>query len=250
MVDDYLRSGAGDKSSLRINMIDPRAFKIEKTQLFTAIPSFFQKVAIFFEFSVWEQDEVIQSQDNPTDHFYWIIQGSCIITKRIPFINQTVLGHTTLRALDSETETFTPIKTSDREERIDYITLKTHDNLEIGDHFPYIPLDARAASEFAIKKEDVYIHRMKSGCEYSVVAASPKVMTASINFADFMDIASTNVIRAMIDTSKITRFPLKILQEQYLSQRAWDAHKKNTISALVKERDVDRAKKVSAQRTT
>jgi hypothetical protein len=216
-------------------MIDSRAYKIEKTQFFTNTPSFFQKVAIFFEFSVWEQDEVIQEQDKPADHFYWIIQGSCMVSKRIPFVTQSLLGHTTLRAFDPATENFTPLKTSDREEKIDYITLKTHENLEIGDHFPYIPLDAVAASQFNIKKEDVYINRLKSGCEYSVVANSAKVITASVNFADFMDIASASVIKAMIDTCKITRFPLKILQEQYLNQRAWDIHKKNTINAIVKD---------------
>lgn len=214
-------------------VVDPRILKLKvDSKFFLESPAFFTKIALFFEIQTWEKGDVIQGQNNPIDNFFWIIEGSCSVSRDVPFVSKTLYGKTSFIAYNPG-DHFTPIKNADGEEKMVSFELQTQENLEVGDWFPYIPLPVKSFQR-EFEKEDIFKYRLFNNSEYTVTAMG-KVSTVRIGFDDFMDLAPKATIESLEEMSSLHRFDLRMLQNQYLEQRAWENMKKTVVSGIVKK---------------
>ncbi|KAJ3303215.1 hypothetical protein HDV03_004124 [Kappamyces sp. JEL0829] len=219
---EFMRLLAGpSKESVRLTTVDERAFVLERSPVFAAHPELFKKISVFLEFSVWEKDEPILAQGDTINNFFWIVSGSCQVFKSLPFCcQQTAPGKSVVRSYGAG-DVVGP------DDKIVDIQMTTQDALAVGDWFPYVPIDLDDAMHFTDEKDAVYRYRIKHGSEYSVVADST-VITASVDFADFMFLASPAVVKTMIEQPRVFRYDTRHLQQAYLDLRAWEEHKKQT----------------------
>lgn len=245
--DKYLYTADDSKDMNRHNVIDPRCLGLEKNcKLFSgATGSAFSKLAIFFDYQVYEKGEIIQAQDKRIDFLFFILKGSCGVTRSLPFIVKTQYEKSTMVAC-ADPASFVPIpktKELQYEEKLTWVTLSTQDNLGTYDYFSHLPIKEGAAllssSEKPIHtaleqdKESIYRYRLLRGSDYTISAASDNCLLARIAMEDLMDIASAPLLLALLDTCPLMRYSMAELQEQYLQDRAWEKMKKSTVDGVV-----------------
>ena len=216
--------------------IDPRVLKLQKlSPFFHEMPQLFSKMAVFFEYQSWDKGDIIQEQGKQIDNLYWIVDGTCKVSRRIPFIVRTHYGKVSYNPYTPGEPFVTPAtRDGGLEEKLVEVQLQTQENLEEGHWFSYIPLAPKRIQNFHFEKEDIYRYRVLYQSEY-VVAADSKVNTVKITFEDFMDISNAAVIKTLDEKSDLHRFDLRMLQNQYLDQRAWDNLKKTVVDEIVKK---------------
>ena len=226
--DDYIYFlSGGSRDLIRQNLIDPRSFILEKqAALFVENPEFFKKISIFFEFNVWSKDEIIVDQGSTINDFFWIVQGSCSTSKNMSFLSQTNQASKTMMKIFEADDVIGPDRC------VVDVQVSTQDQLQVGDWFPYVPFNKEEREIFTDQKDLIYRDRVVNGCEYQIKADS-KCITASVNFADFLFLASPTILQHMIQNSSVTKYDSRQLQDEYLKQRAWGEHKKDTIEKLV-----------------
>lgn len=204
---------------------------LQTSTFFASNQSYFQKIAPFFIFQVWDKGDVIQDQDKCIDDIFWIVDGSCSISRRIPFIAKTHYGRTSYQAY-TPGDPFTPTKTADLDEKITHIQLQTQENIDAGDWFSYLPMPIKKIQHNEFEKELLFKNRIISPCEYIITADSSKVSTVKLSFEDVIDFASKDVIKSLDADCSIHRFDLKLLQSQFLDQKAYQSFKRNILNEI------------------
>lgn len=232
-----LLGGLGHKEASRNDVIDPRAFQLENTAIFQQLPSLFFKIAVFFEFKTWEKDQIIQKQGENITTFYWIIRGAVKVSKIVPFISKSNNGKVTLKSYNGQE--FQSVKKQYEEEKLVQIELETQGSLQQGDWMPYIPIDANLITSPNWSEESYFLCRTSSPSECQLTAED-NVLTASISFLDLIAVTTTPGLQLFFENTPVYRFPMEVLQEQYLDQRKWESHKKGIVEEVINRKGIER----------
>ena len=191
----------------------------------------FKKIAIFFDIRKWEKGQNIWNQGETVDHFYWILEGSCSVRRKVPFLEKkTSKGKEIVNKNFSANEL-------DKNDNLVYITLGTQDNLEIGDWFPPLPVPKKELSTSSASidtKEWVYYGRIQHPFEFTITADTKHVLTARISFEDLMDLSNISFLSDMHMSPRVIKYTQKELQQSYIDQLQWEKHKQGIISNVGK----------------
>lgn len=168
---------------------------------------------------------------------YWICQGSCRVTKNVPFVTKkTQIGRKTVLMVRECTvdETLAPNESFTPQQ------LTIH-SLEAGSSFPPIPeiVNVAHSQKFYDKTdlssffEELNPRDPRTWCNIGVVATS-KCTIACIQFKDFITIANQQMISELISSPFVAPFTLKEIQTAYLAKMSWESHKKSVIKDIFK----------------
>ena len=225
ILDDFMSTS---KKGNADSFIDSRANSISGLGILAQMPEFFKKIAVFFHFQSYERGEIIQAANEKIDRISFVISGSCKVTVVIPLIAQSNYDKVILKPCPVRKSEFV----NSGLEKCEEVEVETQSSLIPGDWIPYIPLARSEIASGKWTKETIFLHRFKNLSECQVTAAD-KVVMASVPFEDFMDLALDDTLKKFLDNTVINRYPIEELQAQYLSQNAWEEHKKQTVQDII-----------------
>jgi CRP-like cAMP-binding protein len=217
----------GKKANQEV-FIDARAHAISKIGIFSQVPDFFKKIAVFFHFQAYERDEVILAANEKIEKIQFVISGSCKVAAVIPLIAHNNYGKVVFKPCPVRKSEFVEAGLDKCEE----VVVETQPSIGPGDWIPYIPLPRDETSGAKWTKESIFLYRFKNPCECQVIAEE-KVVIASIPFEDFMDLAMEDTLGKFLENTVVNRYPMEELQAQYLSQNAWEEHKHQVVQEIV-----------------
>jgi hypothetical protein len=175
--------------------------------IFKERPDLLKKISQSISFQNWSNGEVILLEQSPLKTLYWLVQGTCLVTKNVSF------------TVSKETGQLVPYIDGESVGPSESLTLQLEtQDLQVGDWFPYIPVDETEV-ENGIQKRFLLNKFLGHPLEVSVVASSP-CQTACVQIDEFFDAASLNIIYSMIRNTPIILFTEEFLQQEYLEQRA------------------------------
>ncbi|KAJ3339181.1 hypothetical protein HDU91_001065, partial [Kappamyces sp. JEL0680] len=163
---------------------------------------------------------------------HWILQGSCSVVQKVPFIKTT-----------SGKQQYLPYRSSAEEPvekgvvvDLDLVTQRIHP----GDFFPFIPrplvhkeLSSVVDPEFM--NLDTYSkfyasltpYHPATKVQFEIQAATPCIVV-SILYTQLIAILSKEMLFKMIVEPSISTHSAEALQDQFLQQRAWETFKKES----------------------
>ncbi len=124
--------------------------------------------------------------------------------------------------------------------------LVTIQEMEIGSHFPDLPLPkgAKPTEEcLYINKRD-YAEQLKkedptegAAKAFVSIVAKTKVEVACVNQTDYVEFANNDMILSIINSKNLFRVPIAQLQESYLEKRQWVSYKKKLVNQVTSNKD-------------
>ncbi|KAJ3370562.1 hypothetical protein HDU91_006103 [Kappamyces sp. JEL0680] len=181
---------------------------LSSISIFRERPDLLAAISNNIHFESWSPGQTIVREGEPLKLLYWIISGQCLVTRKVPLIENRTTG--SVRAASS-------VQPASAAEAVVYLNLETQD-LDLGDWFPYFPVNVSDNNPLSMPKHNLLLECHNHRIECSVHAQTA-CMTASIVMEEFVDAVSLGVLYSMIRNTPIIVFPIEFLQQEYLEQR-------------------------------
>ncbi|KAJ3302067.1 hypothetical protein HDV03_005458 [Kappamyces sp. JEL0829] len=181
---------------------------LSSISIFRERPDLLAAISNNIHFESWNPGQAIVREGEPLKLLYWIISGQCLVTRKVPLIENRTTG--SVRAASS-------VQPASAAEAVVYLNLETQD-LDLGDWFPYFPVNVSDNNPLSMPKHNLLLECHSHRIECSVHAQTA-CMTASIVMEEFVDAVSLGVLYSMIRNTPIIVFPIEFLQQEYLEQR-------------------------------
>lgn len=180
-----------------------------------------------FKVAKYGMGSAIITEGSPADQLFWIIEGSCAVSRTVPFLSL----HKTLSAVPKG------YQAAENEKIVTY-HLETQ-VIQRGDWFPCLMYSGKDKDLLGYDDPQMFdrptmiAKYLKGNIENPFnVTATTKCIVASIKCNDFLVHATPEILHGMVVNPKAHEYPIESIQQTFIEQRAWEDERKNMIQDL------------------
>lgn len=195
---------------------------------FVINPNFLASCSQLFDISIYSNGDVIIQEGDHDMRIYWILQGACRLTKRIPFIKRAGRAESILYEEGAQLQ---------EGDEIVYVDLKIQE-MDMWDHFPGLSQQALRVKEMQSIDPERAENMMKgwlgntevnpSVAEYSVIA-SARTEVASLLRTDYIRYSDETMLLETVGHKNLFAVSNKEVREAFEESKKWDSYKKNVL---------------------
>ncbi|KAJ3322532.1 TBC1 domain, member 5 [Boothiomyces sp. JEL0866] len=195
---------------------------------FTKHKDFLAKTNSLFEVVVYSMGDTILTEGQAETKIYFILEGNCKCTKKVPFLQKKGSGGKDISIYESN------MPVGPNEEIIEHTF--TIQELETSDHFPGINPETKKLNQVDIERAALASETDFDATilEFSVTATS-RIEVASIPRSDYMKFATPDMLVETIQQKNLYEVSVRQVQEGFLEKLKWDSYKKNTVDNMKKK---------------
>lgn len=195
---------------------------------FTKYKDFLAKTNPLFEILVYSSGDTILTEGQAETKIYFILEGHCKCTKKVPFIQKKGSGGKDIAIYEPS------VPMGPNDEIIEHTF--TIQELETSDHFPGINPETKKLNQIDLERAALTSETDFDATilEFSVTATS-RIEVASIARSDYIKYATPDMLVETVQQKNLYEISVRQVQEGFLEKLKWDSYKRNTVDHMKKK---------------
>ncbi|KAJ3312413.1 hypothetical protein HDV04_003172 [Boothiomyces sp. JEL0838] len=195
---------------------------------FTKYKDFLAKTNSLFEILVYSTGDNILTEGQAETKIYFILEGHCKCTKKVPFIQKKGSGGKDIAIYEPS------VPMGPNDEIIEHTF--TIQELETSDHFPGINPETKKLNQIDLERAALTSETDFDATilEFSVTATS-RIEVASIARSDYIKYATPDMLVETVQQKNLYEISVRQVQEGFLEKLKWDSYKRNTVDHMKKK---------------